>query len=205
MKKNKKTLTLEEAAKMMENVGGWLDLRGTGITSLPDNLTVGGSLDLSGTGITDTRNVKRLENGDYCESRYIYADEILTHVARVKQIHGCTFYVGKIKGKNVLFDGEFYAHCATIREGMSDIAFKRAKDRGADQYREIGIDDRIPFEEAVTMYRIITGACAAGTQAFIDELRETKDEYTPREIIELTSGRYGADTFKKFFENREGE
>ena len=33
-------------------VGGYLDLRGTGITALPDNLTVGGSLYLSGTGIT---------------------------------------------------------------------------------------------------------------------------------------------------------
>jgi len=32
--------------------GGYLYLRGTGITSLPDNLTVGGSLDLRGTGIT---------------------------------------------------------------------------------------------------------------------------------------------------------
>ena len=33
-------------------VGDSLDLRGTGITALPDNLTVGGYLDLSGTGIT---------------------------------------------------------------------------------------------------------------------------------------------------------
>ena len=34
-------------------VGGYLDLRGTGITSLPDNLVVGGYLDLEGcTGIT---------------------------------------------------------------------------------------------------------------------------------------------------------
>jgi len=34
-------------------VGGYLDLRGTGITSLPDNLTVGGSLYLKNcTGIT---------------------------------------------------------------------------------------------------------------------------------------------------------
>jgi hypothetical protein len=33
-------------------VGGYLDLEGTGITSLPDNLTVGGYLDLRGTGIT---------------------------------------------------------------------------------------------------------------------------------------------------------
>ena len=32
--------------------GGSLDLRGTGITALPDNLTVGGSLYLRGTGIT---------------------------------------------------------------------------------------------------------------------------------------------------------
>ena len=31
--------------------GGSLDLRGTGIAALPDNLTVGGSLDLRGTGI----------------------------------------------------------------------------------------------------------------------------------------------------------
>ncbi len=33
-------------------VGGYLDLEGTQITSLPDNLTVGGSLDLEGTQIT---------------------------------------------------------------------------------------------------------------------------------------------------------
>jgi hypothetical protein len=33
-------------------VGGYLDLRGTGITALPENLTVGGYLDLRGTGIT---------------------------------------------------------------------------------------------------------------------------------------------------------
>ena len=32
-------------------VGGWLDLRGTAITSLPEGLTVGGSLDLRGTNI----------------------------------------------------------------------------------------------------------------------------------------------------------
>ena len=32
-------------------VGGYLDLRGTAIASLPDNLTVGGSLDLRGTAI----------------------------------------------------------------------------------------------------------------------------------------------------------
>jgi hypothetical protein len=33
-------------------VSGWLDLSGTGITALPDGLTVGGCLDLEGTSIT---------------------------------------------------------------------------------------------------------------------------------------------------------
>lgn len=33
-------------------LSGDLDLRGTGITCLPENLSVGGDLDLEGTGIT---------------------------------------------------------------------------------------------------------------------------------------------------------
>ncbi len=42
-------------------VGGSLDLEGcTGITSLPENLTVGGSLDLRGTGITGQKPRKKL-------------------------------------------------------------------------------------------------------------------------------------------------
>ena len=41
-------------------VGGSLDLRGTGITSLPEGLAVGGSLDLEGTGITSHNVNKKL-------------------------------------------------------------------------------------------------------------------------------------------------
>ena len=40
-------------------VGGSLDLRGTGITSLPEGLTVGGYLDLRGTGITSIIEIKK--------------------------------------------------------------------------------------------------------------------------------------------------
>ena len=40
-------------------VGGSLNLAGTGITSLPEGLAVGGTLNLHGTGITDTSNVAR--------------------------------------------------------------------------------------------------------------------------------------------------
>ena len=34
-------------------VGGFLDLRDTGVTKLPDNLKVGGNLYLQGTGVTE--------------------------------------------------------------------------------------------------------------------------------------------------------
>ena len=59
---------------------GNIDLRGTQITALPDNLTVGGGLDLRGTQITEKekRKVKRLIDGTIKE-RYIYADGILFH------------------------------------------------------------------------------------------------------------------------------
>ena len=86
----------------------------------------------------------------------MYADGILTHVKRTKQIGKYTYYVGKIKGYNVIYDGVNYAHC--------------------------------------------TGACAVGTQQFIDGMGEIKDSYTIGEIIEMTKNEYGGEIFRKFFE-----
>ena len=216
-------LTLEQAQEMMERsggslylsgtgitslpdnltVGGYLYLSGTGITSLPDNLTVGGSLYLSGTGIKDKgqahHHVKLLRDGDYVEGRYLYADGILTHVRKRRKLGSYTVYVGKIKGKNVVSDGVHYAHCDSIRDGISDILFKTAKDRGADQYKGMSLDTEMTVDEAVMMYRIITGACRQGSAAFVDGLKDIKERYTIRECIGLTRGQYGAERFAEFF------
>ena len=212
-------LTLEEAKAMMGQnngnldlsntkittlpdnltVGGWLDLRGTKITALPDNLTVGGGLYLRGTKITN-HTVKRLRYGEYAHGKYLYADGILTHVKKKKKAGDYTVFVGKIPGHNVVFDGKHYAHCRTLREGIADLLFKSAIDRGADQYKGISLDDSFTVEELKTMYRIITGACQQGTQAFVDGLKERKERYTIREAIKLTDGQYNAEKFKEFFE-----
>ena len=114
-------------------VGGGLDLSGTGITALPDNLAVGGWLDLRGTKITNP-TVKKLCQGDYVPGKYLYADEILTHIKKKKQIGEYTLFVGKIPGHNVVFDGKHYAHCKNFRDGVGDLLFKSAADRGADQW-----------------------------------------------------------------------
>lgn len=78
--------------------------------------------------------------------------------------------------------------------------FKSAADRGADQYRGISLDDSFTVEELKTMYRVITGACKAGTEFFVNSLKDLKDKYTVREVIEMTDGQYNAEKFKEFFE-----
>ena len=182
-------------------VGDWLYLGGcTGLTALPEGLTVGGSLDLGGcTGLTQ-ESYTRLREGDYVAGRYLYADGILTHVKAKRRVGDYDFYVGKIPGRNVVSDGVHYAHCATLREGVADLRFKAAEDRGADQYRGIGLDRPVPLAEAMTMYRIITGACQQGTQQFVAGLgKAVKEAYTVREIMALTAGQCGAERFAAFF------
>ena len=234
-------LTLEEAKRMIDEdgnldlrgtaitalpdnltVGGWLDLRDTAITTLPDNLTVGGWLDLSGTGITtlpdnltvggglylrdtaittqERKKVRKLKDCDYVPGRYLYADGILTHVKQRVQVEGYTLYIGKIKGKNVVSDGTHYAHCDKLRDGIADLAFKTAADRGAGQYKGLPLDTELTVDEAKTMYRVITGACRAGTNAFVESLGDTlKEHYTIREMLELTRGQYNSERFAEFF------
>lgn len=183
-------------------VGGYLDLRDTKVTSLPDNLTVGGCLDLSNTKIADKdelSKVKRLKDGDYVPNKYIYADGILTHIRAKRHIDGYDLYVGKIKGHNVISDGKHYAHCRTFKEGVADLLFKNAKDRGAEQYKDLTLDSTVTKDEAITMYRIITGACRQGTERFVNSLGKLKDTYTVKEIIKLTKGQYNSECFEKFF------
>ena len=192
--------TLEFYQKKMKRNGGYLDLRGTQITQLPEGLTVGVSLYLSGTQITNRNDYKQLRNGDYVPNKYFYCDGILTHVKRRKNIGKYLYYIGKIKGNNVISDGTLFAHCKNLREGIADIEFKKAKDRGAEQYKGLTRDSVVKTADAIAMYRIITGACKAGTERFLESLGELKDEYTVQEIIELTAGQYGAETLKKFFD-----
>lgn len=197
-------------------IGGSLQLRRTGITELPVGLTVGGFLHLTDPLITElpddltvggfvtgfggnTSSVKRLEDGDYIPGRYLYADGILTHVNRKRKFRDYDYFIGKIPGHNVLYDGTYYVHCKDIRDGIRDLAFKHAVDRGADQYRNISVDKQIPTGEMVTMYRVITGACQQGTERFLESLVKLKDSYTIQEAVELTEGQYGSAEFREFF------
>ena len=153
MKYSKKKLE-----EMMKDCGGYLDLRGTQITALPDNLTVGGYLDLRGTQIKnkdkEKRKVKGFYEGKYKPNAWLYCDGMLIHVKRKKKIGEYTYYVGKIPTMNVIYDGENYAHCKSIKQGILDLRFKKAKDRGAEQYKDLTLDSVLTYDDAVMCYRI---------------------------------------------------
>ena len=145
---------------------------------------------------------KPIPNGTYVDGKYLYCDNMLIHVKRKKQIGEYTYYIGKIPGMNAISDGEYFAHCESFKEGITDLTFKKAQDRGAEQYKKLTLDSEITFEEAKSMYRIITGACKAGTEQFIKGLAEVKEKYTVAEIIDITKGQYRAEIFKSFFEKK---
>ncbi len=191
--------TLEQLKAKMERLGGSLYLDGTQIKSLPEGLTVGGSLYLDGTQINNRNDFKQLKNGDYVAGKYLYCDDMLIHVKRKKKIGNYTYYIGKIKERNAIFDGENYAHCKSFKDGVLDLEFKKMSERGADQYKSLTLDSVVKREDAIVMYRIITGACRAGTAHFLEGLKETKEEYTIKEIISLTKGQFGSSVFERFF------
>ena len=198
--------------------GGSLDLDGcTGITSLPEGLTVGGSLDLIGTGITShnvntklsidaIRKIRNATDSPKFWERngrhYMKADDMFTILEAHK---GNVYHVRKIGSTERLYvitDGEnHFAHGSTLKEAKADLIYK-ISDRDASAYKEMSLDETLSFEEAIAAYRTITGSCAAGTRDYVENRlpKPYKSSYTIREIIQLTKGEYRGDVFAKFFE-----
>ena len=215
---SKTSYTVEELNKMVEEndnlylddleeiPDGWCPIIGgnlylKSVTALPEGFAplVGGGIFSEYFYLCDIEFPNQLQDGDYVPSEYLYADDILTHVKKCRKVGDYTYYIGKIKGKNVISDGVHYAHCDSFRDGVADLLFKSAADRGASQYEGMSLDTELTVPEAVTMYRIITGACRAGSKAFVDSLGELKEKYTIAEMLELTEGQYGYDHFANFF------
>lgn len=198
-------------------VGGDLDLRRTKITSLPEGLTVGGSLYLCSNNIIRLpkslkvggnifanifdRDCYKLKNEEYVPGKYLYVNGFLTHVKSVIKRGEYTIYIGRVKGRYILSNGKYYSCCNRIREGIADLLFQKAKLQGPKQYKVLNCDSVVTREEAIAMYRVITGASKFGTEYFVSNIKTLKENYTIAEIIELTSGQYGSRRFANFFKS----
>ena len=205
-------------------VGGYLDLQGTQITSLPDNLIVGGDIYLEDTQITSLPDNLIVGGGIYLEGtpiegydkskvnhnvldmlswrngEYIKCDGTFSKVLSHK---GNVWKVQELWSRDIYFlvtDGNGkYAHGETIQNAKADLIYK-ISNRDTSVYDGLTLDCEVTFEDAIEMYRVITGACAAGTKDFVEHrLKVKKDKYTIAELIELTKGEYRAEKFAEFF------
>ena len=209
-------------------IGGYICLNNTKIKELPNNLTVNGDMYISNTTITKfPDNLKvhghifmndefyNINNNFLREDRnhaifwerdgvrYIKADGIFSVI---DSHHGNVYKVHKLGQENkqlyLITDGEdHWSHGDTLEEAKDDLIYK-ISDRDTSEYKNLTLNDTLSYEEAIAAYRTITGACSVGTKDFIENSLPSphKEEYTIKEIIDLTTGRYGNEKFAKFFE-----
>ena len=93
-------------------------------------------------------------------------------------------------------DGIF-SHGKSVKEAKESIIYKM-KTRDLSEYKDLTLESVISKEEAIIMYRSITGACAYGTRVFVDS-QKIKEQYSIKEIIEITNGQFGHNKLKEFF------
>ena len=132
------------------------------------------------------------------EHGLLRADGITKAIKKVKQITNIEKVYFLEDGTFCSQNGDTFAHAKTLKMSLFDLRFKLS-DRDMSDYEDLSLDDKLSLEDAVTCYRVITGACSGGVEDFLERESMNKNELTIGEIIELTKDTYAGDTFAKFF------
>jgi hypothetical protein len=133
----------------------------------------------------------------------IIADGILSEIISKKGNVYKVINHGETK-KSFLVEKEinnkkYYSHGASLKEAKESLVFK-ISDRDLSKWEHLNLTSEISFEEAIMLYRDITGACREGTKYFVDNnVDKKKDKYSITELLEITKDRYGYSEFKNFF------
>jgi hypothetical protein len=136
----------------------------------------------------------------------IIADGILSEIISKKGNVYKVINHGETK-KSFLIEKEingkkYYSHGATLREAQEGLAFK-ISDRDLSKWKYLTLKSVIKFEQAIMLYRDITGACSQGTKYFVNQnIDKKKDKYSITELLEITAGQYGYEAFKNFFNKK---
>lgn len=129
----------------------------------------------------------------------IITDGILSEIINQK---GNVFKVKNYRENNISYlvkDGDIYSHGKTLKQAKENLIYK-ISNRDTSTYNDYNLNTILTFEEAIKMYRVITGACESGTRYFVEQNQDKKrDKYSIKEIIELTKGQYGNDKLIEFF------
>ena len=199
----------EDQTTGRKKIGGSLDLRS--VSSIPDgfNPTVGSSLYLR----SGSRYIGASVTTPYISIRYIWRNKEYIKVdgifTRIISERGKVMKVKRIARKEIEYlvtDGEGrWAHGATLKEAKESLIYK-ITDRDCSKYKAWTKETIVAHAEAIEAYRVITGACALGTRHFCESVLgdQRKEKYSIAEVIQLTKGQYGAETFARFFSSSKG-
>ena len=216
-------LTIEKGCKddfsEVEEIKGYCYIYSN--VELPKLTTIGGYCYIySDVKFTASKNLK--ENNpnarSYCfqftfnvflKLDFVWADNILMKLLSKKtNKDGMTVYktqaLASTKTGYCIEVNGIYSHGDTIKQAKEDLIYK-ISNRDTSQYKDLTLDSVVTKAEAIKMYRIITGACEAGTKHFVSGLTKTKAKYKISELIKLTEGQYGNETFKNFFKDKDNE
>ena len=191
---------------VLQSVGGSLDINHD--AQLPVLQSVGGSLDINHDAqlpVTLKSNWGK-KNGD-TYANVVYADNIYTPYKEIRVIKcqekEITVYTSLCLG--VLWtvtDSKYWSHGKTLRQAIADLNFKYLK-QNKDKLKTLDKNKSYKVKEIINFYRIITGACLAGCEQFVNSNCDKK-EYTLKEAIEIVqkNSAYNSEKFAEFFEGR---
>jgi hypothetical protein len=132
---------------------------------------------------------------------YIIVDSILSKIVSHRGNVWRVIIAGQNNISYIVTDGNGkYAHGDSLAEAREDLIYKIG-DRDKSSYEHLTIYSVLPYSDMIECYRVITGSCALGVKNFMKTI-EKKDSYSIGDVIELTNGAYGGDTFKEFFKKR---
>jgi hypothetical protein len=137
-------------------------------------------------------------NRDKSKGEHVIIDGILSKVISRKANVLKVINHGQTEQSYIVFDGDIAAHGDTIKEARESLLYKIGE-IDISEFEGAEIDEQRPLKDVIRMYRAITGACAAGTRYYIESLDKVKKHYTIAEVASMTTGQYGNDSFKQFF------
>ena len=137
--------------------------------------------------------------GNIEDGEYIIVDDILSKVLKRKGNVLKVINHSDTEESYIVEQNGYYSHGRTLDEARESLVYKLST-RDLSEFKSLTLESVLSRDEAIRMYMSVTGACAFGTKQFI-ESRDIKEEYSIKEIINLTTGQYGNERLKEFFYN----
>ena len=203
----------EHKSANLQSIGGYVDVRTNAKLTIPVCQSIGGYVNVrTNAELTIPENCKKNDPSNtaqgvtkefnfncFLELGFLFADGILAKILSVKnntifKIQIC----GKTEVSYCIKKGNTFAHGDTIKQARESFIYK-ISDRDTTKYKGLTLDTVLTKNEAIQMYRTITGACERGTRYFVESLSNCPEKATIKEIIELTNGQFGSNSLVEFF------